>query len=56
MKVVVTLKIDDYVYQFYKKGAALLKKPLEKVLEDALFMYAGMIAKDLSCNKHDHPL
>lgn len=47
MRVVVTLEIDDYVYQFYKKGANILQMQPKEVMENALFMYAGIIADDL---------
>lgn len=55
MRVVVTLEIDDYVFQFYKKGANLLKLRPEEVMQKALFMYAGIIAKDLVCNNGEPP-
>ena len=47
MEIVVSLKVRDYVYQFYQKSADVLHKRPEEVMEQALFLYAGMIAKDM---------
>ena len=47
MEIVVSLKVRDYVYQFYQKSADVLHKRSEEVMEQALFLYAGMIAKDM---------
>ena len=50
MKKTVRLKIDEYIYQFYQKGAKALGRTPEELMEQALFMYAGMVAEDLIQN------
>jgi len=47
MEIVVSLKVRDYVYQFYQKSADVLHKRPEEVMEQALFLYAGMLAQDM---------
>ena len=50
MDVIVSLKVEDYVYLFYQKGAMILIKRPEELMEEAIFHYAGMIANDLLHN------
>ena len=50
MDVIVSLKVEDYVYLFYQKGAMILNKRPEELMEEAIFKYAGMIANDLLHN------
>lgn len=47
MEIVVSLKVQDFVFQFYQKCAEALHKRTEELMEQALFMYAGMIAQDM---------
>ena len=47
MKRMIQLNVEDYVYQFYKKGADALNRTAEELMEQAILMYAGMIAEDL---------
>ena len=53
MKLDVLLKVEDYVYQFYQMGALTLDRPVEALMEQALLMYAGIIAYDLNIS-HDN--
>lgn len=48
MKKSILLNIDDYVYQFYQIGAETLGRPVEELMEQALYMYAGIVANDLN--------
>ena len=48
MKKAVTLQIEDYLYQFYQIGAEQLNRTPESLMEQALFMYAGIVANDLN--------
>lgn len=48
MKIVISLNIEDYVYQFYKQGADTLGRRTEDLMEQALFIYAGMAARDMN--------
>ena len=54
MNVRTSVTIPDYVYDFYKIGAARLnrKKP-EELMEIALVQYAGIVAQDLQ-KTEDH--
>ena len=54
MKKSISLNVDDYVYQFYQIGAKTLDRPVEELIEQALFMYAGIIASDLN-QSHENP-
>ena len=47
---IVQLKIEEYIYQFYQKGANVLGRTPEELMEQALLMYAGMVAEDLIQN------
>ena len=47
MDVIVSLKVEDYIYLFYQKGAKVLNKRPEELMEEAIFQYAGMIAREL---------
>jgi len=47
MKRRITLEVDDYIYTFYQKGAGILQRTAEDLMEQALFMYAGIVARDL---------
>ena len=47
MRIVLSLEVEDFVYQFYQKGAEVLQKRPEELMEQALFMYAGMVAQDM---------
>lgn len=48
MKVVTTIAVPSFVYQFYMKAANEIgNKTPEDVMADALFTYAGMIAQDI---------
>ena len=51
MEIVVALNLQDYLYQFYKKSAESMEKTPEELMEQALFLYAGMIAKDMIQDK-----
>ena len=48
MKRMITLNVDDYVYQFYQIGANTLNVSVEEIMEQALYMYAGIIANDIN--------
>ena len=48
MKKSVTLQIEDYLYQFYQIGAAQLNQTPEALMEQALFIYAGIVANDIN--------
>lgn len=50
---IVQLNIEEYLYQFYQKGAEILGRTPEDLMEQALFMYAGMIAQDLEKEETD---
>ena len=50
MERIVQLKIEEYIYRFYQKGANVLGRTPEELMEQALFMYAGMVAEDLIQN------
>ena len=48
MHVITSVRVPDYVYEFYKLGAARLKRNSpEELMEIALERYAGMVANDL---------
>ena len=48
LKIKTSVTIPDYVYDFYKKGAAQLNRETpEKLMKIALEQYAGMVAKEL---------
>ena len=47
MKKTVSLQVEDYIYQFYQKGAEVLDRSPENLMEQALFMYAGIVAQGL---------
>lgn len=51
MEITVTLKVEDYVYQFYQIGAEVLNRTPEDMMEEALFMYAGIAAQELTKNR-----
>ena len=51
MERIVQLKIEEYIYRFYQKGANVLGRTPEELMAQALFMYAGMVAKDLIQNE-----
>lgn len=51
MEITVTLKVEDYIYQFYQIGASVLNRSPEELMEKALFMYAGIAAEELIQNK-----
>ena len=53
MEIVVSLKVQDYVYLFYQKSAQALQKSREELMEQALFTYAGMIAQDMLQDGND---
>ena len=48
MKIPVTLQIEDYIHQFYQLGAERLNRSPESLMEQALFIYAGLIADDIN--------
>ena len=48
MEIIVSLKVPDFVYQFYQKSGQMLDKRPEELMEQALFLYAGAIAQELS--------
>ena len=50
MEIIVSLKVEDYVYRFYQKGAEALDRRPEELMEQALFMYAGILAQELTNN------
>ena len=52
MEIVVSLKVQDYIYQFYQKSGQALQKRPEELMEQALLAYAGMIAQDMLQNKN----
>ena len=47
MKKKVVLQVDDYLYRFYQQGADTLQRTPEDMMEQALFLYAGIVAQDL---------
>jgi len=47
MHITVSLNIEDYVYRFYETGAEALCKRPEELMEQALFMYAGIVAQQM---------
>ena len=48
MDVITSVRIPDYIYEFYKIGAARLKcSGPEELIEIALKEYAGVVAFDL---------
>ena len=51
MKRNVQLNVEEYIYQFYQKGAKVLERTPEELMEQALFMYAGMVADELLQNE-----
>ena len=53
MEIVVSLKVQDYVYLFYQKSAQALQKSPEELMEQALFTYAGMIAQNMLQDGND---
>lgn len=50
MQIYVSLKVEDYVYLFYQKGAKALNKRPEELMEHAIFQYAGIVAQNLVDN------
>ncbi len=51
MKIVLTLDVEDYVYQFYQRGAEALNRSPEELMQEAVFRYAGIVAQELMQNK-----
>ena len=47
MEIVVSLNVQDYLYLFYQKSAEAMQKRPEELMEQALFLYAGMVAEDV---------
>ena len=47
MKIVVSLDVEDYVYHFYQKTAEALNRRPEVLMEQALYLYAGMAAQEI---------
>ena len=48
MEIITSVRIPDYVYDFYKKGAAHLNRESpEELMEIALEQYAGIVAIEL---------
>lgn len=48
MKVITSVTIPDYVYDFYKHGAMRLQRETpEEMMAIALEQYAGMVATEL---------
>ena len=48
MDVITSVRVPDYVYEFYKLGASRLKRNTpEELMEIALIRYAGLVAFDL---------
>ena len=54
MVITITLQVEDYIYRFYQMGAEQLNRSPESLMEQALFMYAGIVANDL-IQGHDDP-
>ena len=45
MKIATTVGVEDYVYAFFRKAATELGNTTpEKLMSQALYMYAGMVA------------
>ena len=47
MKIVVSLNVEDYLHLLYQKSAEAMQKRPEELMEQALFLYAGMVAEDV---------
>lgn len=50
MQIFVSLKVEDYVYLFYQKGAKALNNRPAELMEHAIFQYAGIVAQNLVYN------
>ena len=46
-----TITIDDFLYDFYRKIGNNVGKPPEKTIEDALFRLAGELAMEAISKK-----
>ena len=53
MEIIVSLKVQDFVYRFYQKSGQMLHKRPEELMEQALFQYAGTIAQELISEAED---
>lgn len=48
LKITTSVTVPDYVYDFYRNGAARLNRDTpEEIMEIALEQYAGMVAMEL---------
>ena len=48
MKIATTVDVEDYVYAFYRKAATEIGNTTpEKLMSQALYIYAGMVAEDI---------
>ena len=43
----VTVEVEDLVYEFYKKVAQQAGVPVEEIMSNALFTFAGELSKRL---------
>ena len=51
MKIGTTVDVEDYVYKFYQKAAIEMGNTTpEKLMSQALMMYAGMVSADILKN------
>lgn len=51
MKLSVTVDLEEYVYDFYKKVARDMDISIDDVISRALYMYAGIVALDIQHNE-----
>lgn len=55
MKIATTVDVEDYVYAFFRKAATELGNTTpEKLMSQALYMYAGMVAADILKDNGDN--
>ena len=48
MGVTVTITVQDFVYDFYKKVAANMPpRTVEEIMASALFRYAGLVVEEM---------
>lgn len=52
MKLAITVDMEDYVYEFYKKVSSDMEISMDEVLSSALYMYAGIVALDIQQNNN----